>query len=252
MPSKLDPKFELFIDNLFDELVNMTAEYLLTNNSTERNANITIPSFSELIGIPINLNEFLQDYENYNGQFNSSLNHIDDSIVEKILFKQNQYSKKTTTPIKTSPETTSTTQLTSNLISTVTIATSTFKFQTTIVTEANTTLITESTLISSTSVETTTTRQKSKATTKKQQQTTSKVQKQVSSMKNMTTTVNCQDLSDGDLVPDPNDCSSFYTCFRGKVIARRKCNHDLYFDVNLKVCNWPEEVSAFYSKLLMI
>ena len=254
LPQKLDPKFELFIDSLFDELVNMTSEYLLTNNGTDHDKpNITIPSFSELIGIPINLNEFLKEYENYNGKFNSSLNHIDDDIVEKILSKQTQYSKKatekTTTEITTIETNatdvnligTTTTEIRTSIVTTTTIPIIEFteiisnNFDTTYEKLLDTTVKTIKT--SSFLIDQTTRTTKTITTTS-----TKKMKKQDSSNKNITNIINCQELNDGELVPDPRDCTSFYTCFKGKIIAKRKCNHNLYFDMNLKVCNWPEEV----------
>jgi hypothetical protein len=214
----------------------MTAEYLLTNNGTDNEkGNITIPSFSELIGIPINLNDFLKDYDNYNGKFNSSLNHIDEEIVDKILSKQTQNSKTTTT---TTTITTPTEQQTS-----IIMATSLPTLEFTEITSNSSDMTANETIEESTT--TTTTTMKTTSILIKKPTTTKKINKPDKTLKNFTAIINCQELNDGDLVPDPGDCTSFYTCFKGKIIAKRKCNHNLYFDTNLKVCNWPDEVRLF-------
>ena len=241
MPSKLDPAFELFIDSLFDELVNMTAEYLIAGNGTDHNVNITLPHFSELIGLPINLNDFLRDYENFNGKFNSSLNYIDEAVIEKILSKQNQHittvSSTSASEIVTSTAPISTTTTTTLIIHLIE-STNTIDF------ENVTNSTTENTVSPSSTKMILTTASRNTNTTKKYFFTkttiTPKVQKQVP---NNNVKISCMELDDGELIPDPTDCTSFYTCFKGRVIAKRKCNHNLYFDINLKVCNWPEEVS---------
>ncbi len=55
----------------------------------------------------------------------------------------------------------------------------------------------------------------------------------------------CEQFEDGEFVRDPNDCSSFFTCFMGKATKRSTCEPGLAFDIKLKVCNWKENVSFF-------
>ena len=45
-----------------------------------------------------------------------------------------------------------------------------------------------------------------------------------------------------DLTRDPNDCTKFRRCDRGYIVIM-SCNDNLFFDNNLKVCNWPNQVS---------
>lgn len=54
----------------------------------------------------------------------------------------------------------------------------------------------------------------------------------------------CENLEDGELIRDVNDCSSFFTCFMGKASKRNTCDKGLYFDDRLKVCNWKSEVDC--------
>lgn len=56
--------------------------------------------------------------------------------------------------------------------------------------------------------------------------------------------IDCAKLEDGDFVRDPNDCSSFYTCFMGKANKRTTCDYGLVFDNFLKVCNWKSQVAC--------
>lgn len=54
----------------------------------------------------------------------------------------------------------------------------------------------------------------------------------------------CENLEDGELIRDKNDCGSFFTCFMGKASKRNTCDKGLYFDDRLKVCNWKSEVDC--------
>ncbi|RNA07656.1 chondroitin proteoglycan 2-like [Brachionus plicatilis] len=44
-----------------------------------------------------------------------------------------------------------------------------------------------------------------------------------------------------DLTRDPKDCTKFRQCDKGYIVTK-SCNDNLFFDNNLKVCNWPYEV----------
>lgn len=46
-----------------------------------------------------------------------------------------------------------------------------------------------------------------------------------------------------DFSPVPGDCSKFYRCSNGQLIIM-DCSSGLYFDNNLKVCNWPDQVTC--------
>ncbi|RMZ97036.1 peritrophic membrane [Brachionus plicatilis] len=44
-----------------------------------------------------------------------------------------------------------------------------------------------------------------------------------------------------DYTQVPNDCSRYYRCVNG-VFVIEACSNGLWFDANLKVCNWPNQV----------
>ncbi|CAF0920315.1 unnamed protein product [Brachionus calyciflorus] len=46
-----------------------------------------------------------------------------------------------------------------------------------------------------------------------------------------------------DFSPVPNDCTKFYRCANG-VLSVFQCSSGLLFDNNLKVCNWPNQVTT--------
>lgn len=41
------------------------------------------------------------------------------------------------------------------------------------------------------------------------------------------------------LLPNPNDCTSYYACNRGTAFLM-KCNSGLEFNAELKICDWPQ------------
>ena len=47
--------------------------------------------------------------------------------------------------------------------------------------------------------------------------------------------------SDGELLPNPEDCRKYYKCAQGKP-SDQSCPGSLQFDSSLKICNWPENV----------
>lgn len=59
--------------------------------------------------------------------------------------------------------------------------------------------------------------------------------------------VNLGCTAESDLTQDPEDCSKYYRCANG-VLSSYSCQDGLYFDSNLKVCNWPSLVQCKYSK----
>ncbi|PBC31827.1 Peritrophin-1 [Apis cerana cerana] len=48
------------------------------------------------------------------------------------------------------------------------------------------------------------------------------------------------------LLPNPDDCSSYYACNRGTSFLM-KCNEGLEFNAELKVCDWPEKAHCHVS-----
>ncbi len=65
-------------------------------------------------------------------------------------------------------------------------------------------------------------------------------------------TLLCKGLVDGEMIGDPFDCTSFYTCNLGKITMKRKCNNNLFFDSNIKVCNWPDQVYEYHSANILV
>ena len=53
----------------------------------------------------------------------------------------------------------------------------------------------------------------------------------------------CSGKSDG-MYPDPTDCTKYYQCYHSGTTAKHSCFSGLYFDPNLKVCNWPDQVQC--------
>lgn len=48
-----------------------------------------------------------------------------------------------------------------------------------------------------------------------------------------------------DFTQVPNDCSRYYRCVNGALVTET-CPNGLWFDANLKVCNWPDQVRTCY------
>ncbi len=70
--------------------------------------------------------------------------------------------------------------------------------------------------------------------------TTTKMQKSILLKNNY----GCENLPDGEFVRDPEDCSSFFTCFMGIATKKSTCNDGLFFDSKLRVCNWKSNVEC--------
>ncbi|CAH2049168.1 unnamed protein product, partial [Iphiclides podalirius] len=49
------------------------------------------------------------------------------------------------------------------------------------------------------------------------------------------------------LVPDEQNCSSFYYCVWGEKV-RNECPHSLHFNRNLQVCDWPQYAACTVSE----
>ncbi len=62
----------------------------------------------------------------------------------------------------------------------------------------------------------------------------------------------CGKLADGEFVRDPLDCTSFYTCFMGKMSEKTTCADGLAFDETIRVCNWRSSVSHWCAYNLYI
>lgn len=189
--SLYESAFELFLDNLYDELMNISFDFKNSSNTTYNASyvNSSKPFNSGLHRLPLNLNELLSTYENSNNISNSTLNYVDESVLDLI---QNASKKRESGVIE------------------ITKA----KIQLTTHARVNTT--TKLSTLESTS--------------------SKKIE-----FKNKT--LDCTDRLDGELIADPADCAQFFTCHKGKIIAKRKCTNNLYFDPLIKVCNWPHEVS---------
>ncbi|KAI8783669.1 Chitin binding domain containng protein [Biomphalaria glabrata] len=55
--------------------------------------------------------------------------------------------------------------------------------------------------------------------------------------------VDCSVLSDGYYPDVETGCSSFYVCLNHVYMGRQYCPGALVFDPDLKICNWPSQVS---------
>lgn len=180
---------EIFLDNLYDEIMNITIEEninLTSNYSTDED-------MVSLNGTKIEsstiFNEYLDSHEIPSTNTNNSLNYVDEDLLKLIMNKQNKEND-----------------------------------------EENANRVSVDEL-------------KNAFTSKIYSETTST--REMSTEKKKSDKLTCEDKQDGDLIPDPEDCSSFYTCYLGNIVTRRKCTNDLYFDANLKVCNWPSMVNNY-------
>eukprot|EP00091_Calanus_sinicus_P017839 TRINITY_DN3872_c0_g1_i1.p1 TRINITY_DN3872_c0_g1~~TRINITY_DN3872_c0_g1_i1.p1 ORF type:complete len:121 (-),score=41.98 TRINITY_DN3872_c0_g1_i1:55-417(-) len=57
----------------------------------------------------------------------------------------------------------------------------------------------------------------------------------------------CPPVSQGDLAnffPNEDDCGSYYMCDAGLNPVLMNCPDGLFWDENLDVCNWPENVEC--------
>merc|ERR1712142_1265065 len=46
------------------------------------------------------------------------------------------------------------------------------------------------------------------------------------------------------LLPDPDDCDSYYACTSGGEAVAMDCPEGLYFDPRILACNWPDNVDC--------
>ncbi len=73
-------------------------------------------------------------------------------------------------------------------------------------------------------------------------QATKTIAKTTSNATKLKSNYGCENLPDGEFVRDPEDCSSFFTCFTGKATKKSTCNSGLFFDSKIRVCNWKANV----------
>ena len=64
-------------------------------------------------------------------------------------------------------------------------------------------------------------------------------------------TVQCPEKSDDEIsyLPSPTDCSKYYVCVEAEPIEM-SCPEGLWFDSELNICNFPQNVTCDNSKYL--